>query len=218
MSEAGGAVFLSYASQDADAARRICEALRAGGVVVWLDQSELRGGDAWDQRIRQQIRECALFVPIVSANTQSRLEGYFRREWRLGVDRTLDMADGKAFLVPVAIDDTPDRNAHVPDAFRAVQWTRLPDGETSDVFVDRVKRLVSADAVAPAAPVAHNARRPARSSRRLVTYAVWIGAIVIALGYFAFGWWRGAHEEEAAPPPPPVTPAAAADELTGPRQ
>ena len=29
------AVFLSYASQDADAARRICEALCAAGVEVW---------------------------------------------------------------------------------------------------------------------------------------------------------------------------------------
>ena len=46
------AIFLSYASQDADAARRICEALRAAGLEVWFDQSELRGGDAWDQSIR----------------------------------------------------------------------------------------------------------------------------------------------------------------------
>jgi hypothetical protein len=53
------AVFLSYASQDAEAARRICEALRAAGIEVWFDRSELRGGDAWDQSIRRQIRECA---------------------------------------------------------------------------------------------------------------------------------------------------------------
>jgi len=67
-----GAVFLSYASQDAGAARRICDSLRAAGVEVWFDQSELRGGDAWDQKIRRQIRECTLFVPLISANTQSR--------------------------------------------------------------------------------------------------------------------------------------------------
>src|SRR5262245_37361956 len=35
------AVFLSYASQDADVARRLCEALRAVGIEVWFDQSEL---------------------------------------------------------------------------------------------------------------------------------------------------------------------------------
>ena len=62
---AAQAVFLSYASQDADATRRICDALRAEGIEVWFDQSELRGGDAWARQIRQQIRLCALFIPCM---------------------------------------------------------------------------------------------------------------------------------------------------------
>ena len=49
-----GAVFLSYASEDADAAARICEALRAAGVEVWFDRNELRGGDAWDSQSRSR--------------------------------------------------------------------------------------------------------------------------------------------------------------------
>jgi hypothetical protein len=67
----GRAVFLSYASQGADAARRICDTLRAAYVEVRFDQSELRGGDAWDAKIRKQIKDCALFVPVISANTQA---------------------------------------------------------------------------------------------------------------------------------------------------
>jgi len=39
-----GAVFLSYASEDAEPAERICNALRAAGIEVWFDKSELRGG------------------------------------------------------------------------------------------------------------------------------------------------------------------------------
>ena len=74
-----GAVFLSYASQDAEAAARICSALRAGGIEVWLDQSELRGGDAWDRQIREQIHDCRLFIALISAHTEARDEGYFRR-------------------------------------------------------------------------------------------------------------------------------------------
>ena len=50
------AIFLSYASQDADAARRICEALRAAGLEVWFDQSELRGGDAWELPFANKLR------------------------------------------------------------------------------------------------------------------------------------------------------------------
>jgi TolB-like protein/cytochrome c-type biogenesis protein CcmH/NrfG len=136
------AVFLSYASQDAEAAQRICEALRAVGIEVFLDQSELRGGDVWDQKIRREIHDCALFVPIISQRTQERLEGYFRREWKLAIDRTHDMAEQKPFLVPVVIDGTSDQEAIVPDAFRSVQWTRLPTGETPPEFAKRIQQLL----------------------------------------------------------------------------
>ncbi|HEV2039572.1 MAG TPA: TIR domain-containing protein [Casimicrobiaceae bacterium] len=153
MSASPQAVFLSYASQDVDAARRICDALRAAGLEVWLDQSELRGGDAWDASIRKKIKECALFVPLISANTQARMEGYFRREWNLAVSRTLDMADDQAFLLPVVIDATVDVNARVPEKFREVQWTRLPAGEASAAFAERVHRLLSGG-VAPSLPIA----------------------------------------------------------------
>jgi hypothetical protein len=53
-----GAVFLSYASEDAEAALRICASLRAAGIEVWFDREELRGGDAWDRRIQDQIHDC----------------------------------------------------------------------------------------------------------------------------------------------------------------
>src|SRR5688572_19950930 len=134
MSDAGKAVFLSYASQDADAAKRICETLRTAGVEVWFDQSELVGGDQWDQKIRKQIKDCALLIPIISAATQARTEGYFRLEWRLADQRTHLMAKGRPFLLPVVIDGTRDDDAQVPDSFTEVQWTRLPGGEISSAF------------------------------------------------------------------------------------
>lgn len=148
MSTPSQAVFLSYASQDSDAVRRLCDALRAVGLDVWFDQSDLRGGDAWDASIRRQIKECALFVPVIAANTESREEeGYFRLEWKLVVDRSHLMADGKAFLLPVVIDSTLDANASVPEKFREVQWTHLPSGEAPTVFAERVQRLLSGGSV-----------------------------------------------------------------------
>src|ERR1700734_1844034 len=125
VTEPSRAVFISYASEDAEAAQRICEALGAAGIEVWFDKSELRGGDAWDQSIRKQIRTCALFLPLISKNTHARAEGYFRLEWKLAVDRSHLIAAHKAFLVPVVIDETTEEEEHVPDKFREVQWTRL---------------------------------------------------------------------------------------------
>jgi TolB-like protein/tetratricopeptide (TPR) repeat protein len=195
MTEPSKAVFLSYASQDAEAARRICEALRTAGIEVWFDQSELRGGDLWDRQIRKQIHDCALFIPIISATTQGRVQGYFRREWKLAVDHTHDMSERVAFLVPVAIDDTGDAEADVPEAFRAVQWTRLPAGVTPPAFVTRISQLLSLSepqAPAPARPAigsAPSVRPPAPSaaaSRRSKLIPLLIAAVALMVGgYFA---------------------------------
>lgn len=154
MSGNAQALFISYASQDAEAASRICQALRAAGIEVWFDQRELRGGDAWDAAIRKQVKECSLFVPLISANTDARSEGYFRREWNLAVHRMLDMAEDQPFLLPVVIDETPEAMARVPDRFRERQWTRLVSGVAPAEFVERVMRLLAGDRVtAPAAPL-----------------------------------------------------------------
>ena len=69
MGDSNKAVFLSYASQDAVAAKRICDALRGASIEVWFDQSELRGVDVWGHKIRKQIHDCALFISIISAHT-----------------------------------------------------------------------------------------------------------------------------------------------------
>jgi hypothetical protein len=189
------AVFISYTSQDAESAGRICEALRAAGIQVGFDQSELRGGDVWDQKIRHEIHDCALFVPIVSQHTQERLEGYFRREWKLAVDRTHDMAEQKPFLAPIVVDGTRDQEAFVPDAIRAVQWTRLPGGETPPAFVERIKRLLSPE-LSPLSAVSGGAalrpREPVRATWQSRPVLIVIVAVVLcaALTYlFADKFW-----------------------------
>ena len=138
-------VFISYASEDRAAARTLRETLTTAGLEVWYDEEELTGGDAWDQKIRRQIRDCDYFMPVISATTESRKEGYFRREWRLATDRSLDMADDVLFLLPVTIDDTAESNARVPDKFLSVQWLRLPGGQATPALHHLVRRILSGD-------------------------------------------------------------------------
>jgi TolB-like protein/Tfp pilus assembly protein PilF len=210
LTEPSRAVFLSYASQDADAARRICDALRAAGIEVWFDKSELRGGDAWDTSIRKQIKTCALFLPVISHTTHDRVEGYFRLEWKLAVDRSHLIAAGRPFLLPVVIDDTRDDDELVPERFREVQWTRLPGGETPPSFVERIQRLLSGE-MAPTQERAHSTGNTIASSapagRGLVRrrpgalYGIVAAALVLlVLGYLGFERLNGAkpHVPNAA--------------------
>jgi TolB-like protein/tetratricopeptide (TPR) repeat protein len=167
------AVFISYASQDAGAAARICSALRQAGVEVWFDQSELRGGDVWDQRIRREIRDCTLFMPVISANTASRHEGYFRLEWDLADQRTHMMARDRAFIVPVCLDATKEAGTDVPESFHRVQWTRLLDGNTPPAFTARIVALLGAPgAAASAAESIHPAAKTGHVAPPALTLAI----------------------------------------------
>jgi TolB-like protein/tetratricopeptide (TPR) repeat protein len=191
------AVFLSYASQDAEAARRLCNALRAAGIEVWFDQSELRGGDVWDQKIRHEIHDCALFIPVISANTASRHEGYFRLEWDLADQRTHMLARNRAFIVPVCLDATPDAGADVPESFQRVQWTRLPGGETPLEFVRRIEQLLSGEM----RPSTTAARGPAGLASKRPSRGAWL---VVAVVIAATAAYLFVEKPWVARPPPPA--------------
>jgi Tol biopolymer transport system component len=199
------AVFISYASEDAEAAGRIAASLEAAGIEVWLDKTILRTGDAWDQKIRREIRDCALFIAVVSRHTEARSEGYFRLEWHLADQRTHLMAKSRPFLVPVCIDDTPEKNAEVPESFSRVHWSRLPGGgETPPAFVEHVLRLLAAEHTSAAAselpaPRASAASGvgaaravPAGALRRPLRWAAVVGgAVVLAAGLLWLAAYRG---------------------------
>ncbi|MGB6450812.1 MAG: toll/interleukin-1 receptor domain-containing protein, partial [Steroidobacteraceae bacterium] len=137
-------VFLSYSRDDQAVAQRIADALRGSGIEVWLDTSELRGGETWDRNIQLQIKRCTLFMPIISGCTQQRSEGYFRFEWRLAIERMRHMADGMPFLAPIAVDETSETHAVVPQEFLRVQWMRLPSGHPTPGFVEQIRRMLAA--------------------------------------------------------------------------
>jgi TolB-like protein/Tfp pilus assembly protein PilF len=204
--DAAQTVFLSYASEDAAAAQRISTTLRAAGIEVWFDQSELRGGDVWDQQIRQRIHDCALFIPVISAHTEQRREGYFRREWRLAVDRTHDMSDRTLFVVPVVIDATREKGADVPESFLKVQWTHLPGGETPPAFGERIRALLVGGGEAPVPPRADISAPSRAIPRRQPRY--WIVVCAAGAAVALLIGWQAWRLRRASPPQPPAPVAA----------
>lgn len=192
------ALFLSYAREDSEAARRLADALRAFGFEVWFDQSELRGGDEWDARIRERIRSCALFVALISKHTQQRREGYFRREWKLAADRTHDMAGGSPFILPVILDDTAEGAALVPDEFKRVHVTRLLNGVPTTQFIDTVRGALEGAVPSASSAPAPRVVAPQGSFPR----AIWVAAIALVVAAVAWFGWRAftARSAHAGPP------------------
>lgn len=136
-------IFLSYASQDGEIARTICNTLKDLGWDVWFDKLNLNPGVHWDSKIKTSIHECVLFLPVVSANTQQRAQGYFRLEWNEAADWSKRYDESVPFLVPLLIDKTLEaEKALVPAEFRKVQWYRLDQGEITGDFQEKMKQLL----------------------------------------------------------------------------
>ena len=138
------AVFISYAREDLAAVQKLKAGLDAAGITTWFDMERLESGDDYDHKIRGNIARCSFFLPVISATTQRRHEGYFRREWSYAVDRTRGMADGAVFVLPVCIDDTTEAAAIAPEKFKAVHFSRAPGGEPPPEFTRRLQELTAA--------------------------------------------------------------------------
>ena len=140
------AVFISYAREDLPAVQQIKAGLEAAGITTWFDMDRLEVGDDYDRKIHRNIARCSYFIPVVSAATQRRLEGYFRREWSYAIDRARNMADGALFILPVTIDGTLAVEALVPDRFKALHFTQLPGGQVTPEFAARLGDFMRARA------------------------------------------------------------------------
>ena len=138
-----GAVFLSYASEDRPAVILIRDALEQAGIDVWFDRNPeaLRAGENFENKIKTNIDQCSLFVPIISQNTLTPKPRFFRTEWNHAQQLALRYPDNMRFIIPVAIDDTPPDASAVPEPFRKLHWERMPGGQASAEFVAEIKRL-----------------------------------------------------------------------------
>lgn len=138
--------FISYSRDDLSAARRLFEGLQEiGADVAWFDKSDLKPGDDWEQKIRNAINGCYLFLPLVSANTEAREEGFFREEWTQGNERARRI-QGRKFIVPVVVDRDYDGNAGrfrlVPESFRSTHFGHAPEGALSEELRNELTLLI----------------------------------------------------------------------------
>jgi hypothetical protein len=138
------AVFISYSREDLPAVQQIKSGLEAAGIVTWFDMDRLEGGDDFDRKIQRNIARCSYFIPVVSATTQRRSEGYFRREWSYAIDRVRNMADGALFILPVTVDGTNAAEALVPDKFKTLHFAQLPGGQVPPEFAQRLADFMRA--------------------------------------------------------------------------
>lgn len=137
-----GSIFLSYASEDREAARSVAAALGEANLDVWFDQRSLEPGDLFKEKILRNIDECAFFMPVISRHTVTIDPRFFRLEWNRAVERSSYFPSEYPFIQPVVVDQTPADADFIPPKFRERHWLRLDSGRLPEDFVLQARKLI----------------------------------------------------------------------------
>ena len=95
-------IFISYSRTDESIVNRLRGALEKQGLDIWFDQTNIQGGDGWQERITHGIRTSRLFVPILSRNIEREIyeEHEYRTEWRIAT-AIFNKRGGQTFIYPL---------------------------------------------------------------------------------------------------------------------
>lgn len=123
--ELRGTVFVSYANEDREFVKLLCETLGNNGVDCWFDREQLQLGDAWEQKIMLGIERCAFFMPIISRQVLTNEWRFFRKEWTQAEEVSRGYRADRTFILPVYIDDTPLSDERLDESIRSRHGMRI---------------------------------------------------------------------------------------------
>ncbi len=112
-------VFVSYATEDADTASRVCALLEADGIQCWVAPRDVKAGTDYAAAIMDAIRNSQLVVLIFS--THSNASPYALRE----IERSV------AYGRPVLALRTDDADPNSSMEYYLHQWIEAPEGVES---------------------------------------------------------------------------------------
>jgi len=112
-------VFLSYSHEDKEIVSEVADQLRAAGINVWLDLSEIRWGDSLSERIDRGIDSADFLAFFMSRSSLGK--AWPRAELNAIISRQLS-SDRGAMVLPILLDDT-----EIPPLLRNVRYLDLRD-------------------------------------------------------------------------------------------
>lgn len=113
-------VFISYAREDLDSARRLYSDLKAHGLRPWLDKEDLLPGDDWRRAVVAAIQKCDYFLALLSSNSVQKT-GFVQRELREALSALDEKPDGTKYIIPARLDDCSPSHVRLTD----LNWVDL---------------------------------------------------------------------------------------------
>jgi hypothetical protein len=97
-------VFISYARENAEVARRLYRDLKSQSVEPWLDTECILPGQRWSDAIAEAIKDSDYFFALFSKKLAEK-RGYVQSELKKALEVLRDVPPGKGYLMPIRLDD-----------------------------------------------------------------------------------------------------------------
>lgn len=97
-------IFISYAREDYETAKRIYHDLKNAGIKPWMDDEDLLVGQNWRTEITIAIKQSNFFLVLMSSRSISK-RGFVQNEFRKALDILDEFPSEDIFLIPVRLDE-----------------------------------------------------------------------------------------------------------------
>jgi hypothetical protein len=114
-------VFISHASEDNAAAKRLTKRLKDDGFDPWLDLERLLPGQDWNLEIEKAMRESGAILLCFSKESVAK-ESYIQKEYKRAMRIQEEKPEGTIFVIPVRLDE-----CELPFYLREIQWVDYPE-------------------------------------------------------------------------------------------
>ena len=97
-------IFLNYAKEDINSAKRITEYLKYEHIELWIDIVSLLPGQKWKIAIQNAIKDSDYFLALISSNSVSK-KGFVQKELKIALDLLDEMPESEIFVIPVRLNE-----------------------------------------------------------------------------------------------------------------
>jgi hypothetical protein len=121
-------VFIIYAKEDLEAAKKITELLKERGFEPWLDVDQIEAGQIWKNAIASALDESAMAIVLLSENFSRSTSAI--SELKQAISKMQSSDRNSSPIIPVKLD-----KADIPSDLSHIQYVDLRDQNASDFLI-----------------------------------------------------------------------------------
>jgi hypothetical protein len=97
-------VFVSYARENIEEARKVVAALRRVGHETWWDQDSMSAGSRWRLETKTAIERSRFFVALMSSASEQK-RGFVQKELTYALEVLEEYPDGRIYFIPARLEE-----------------------------------------------------------------------------------------------------------------